>query len=42
MKDKIFKIFSSSINVRVTGKNINNFVRKLIKNKINIEKVTPI
>lgn len=42
MKDKIFKIFSSSIKIRVTGKNINNFIKRLIKNKISIIRVIPI
>ena len=36
MKDKIFKIFSSSIKIKVTGRNVNNFVKKLIINKINV------
>lgn len=42
MKDKILKIFSSSIKIKVTGRNVNNFIRKLIRNKINIVKATPI
>jgi len=42
MKEKLFKIFSSNIKVRVSGKNINNFIRRLIVNKINIVKVIPI
>lgn len=42
MKDKIFKIFSSSIKIRITGRNINNFIRRLIKSKINIIRVIPI
>ena len=42
MKDKIFKIFSSSIKIKVTGRNVNNFVRKLVRNKINILNVVPI
>lgn len=42
MKDKILKIFSSSIKIKVTGRNINNFLRRLINNNINIEKVIPI
>lgn len=42
MKDKIFKIFSSNIRIRVSGKNINNFIKRLIRNKINIIKVIPI
>ena len=42
MKDKIFKIFSSSIKIKVTGRNVNNFVKKLIINKINVLRVIPI
>ena len=41
MKDKILKIFSSSIKIKVTGRNI-NFLKRLINNNINIEKVIPI
>lgn len=42
MKDKILKIFSSSIKIKVTGRNINIFLKRLINNNINIEKVIPI
>ena len=42
MKDKILKIFSSSIKIKVTGRNINNFLKSLRNNNINIEKVIPI
>lgn len=42
MKDKILKIFSSSIKIKVTGRNINNFLKRLINNNINIEKVIPV
>lgn len=42
MKDKILKIFFSSIKIKVTGRNINNFLKRLINNNINIEKVIPI
>ena len=42
MKDKILKIFSSSIKIKVTGRNINHFLKRLINNNINIEKVIPI
>ena len=42
MKDKLFKIFSSNIKIRVSGKNTNNFIKRLIRNKINIIKVIPI
>ncbi|MGM9882252.1 MAG: sporulation protein YqfD [Bacilli bacterium] len=41
MKNKIFWFFSSSIMISVTGKNVNNFVKRLIKNKINIIKLIP-
>lgn len=41
MKNKIFKFFSSSIKISVTGRNVNNFVKRLIKNKINIIKLIP-
>lgn len=42
MKDKIFKIFSSSIKVKVTGRNVNNFIKRLVRSKINIVRVIPI
>ena len=42
MKDKIFKIFSSSIKIKITGRNINNFLKRIIRNNINIIKVIPI
>ena len=42
MKDKIFRIFSSSIKIKVKGRNINNFIKRLIKNNINIRRVIPI
>lgn len=42
MKDKIFRIFSSSIKIRVTGRNVNNFIKKMVKNKINIGNILPI
>ena len=42
MKDKIFRIFSSSIKVRITGRNVNNFIKRLVKSKINIRRVLPI
>lgn len=42
MKDKIFRIFSSSIKIRVTGRNVNNFIKRLVKSKINIMRVIPI
>ena len=42
MKDKIFKIFSSSIKIKVTGRNVNNFIKRLIRSKINIIRVIPV
>lgn len=42
MKDKIFKIFSSSIKIKVTGRNVNNFIKKLIKNDICVVRVIPV
>ena len=42
MKDKLFRTFSSNIRVKICGKNINNFIRRLIRNNINIIKVIPI
>jgi len=42
MKDKIFRIFSSSIKIKVTGRNVNNFIKRLVRNKTNIIRVIPI
>ncbi len=42
MKDKIFRFFSSDVRIRVSGKNTNNFIKRLIRNKINIVKVIPV
>lgn len=42
MKDKILNTLGGSIKIKVEGKNINNFIRRLIKNNIHIEKVIPI
>ena len=42
MKNKIFNYFSSNIKINVQGTNINNFMRKLIRNNINIYKFIPI
>ena len=42
MKDKILKFFSSNIRIKIIGKNTNNFIKRLIRNKINIIKVIPI
>lgn len=39
MKEKLIKIFSSNILINIKGKNINNFIKKLISNNINILKV---
>lgn len=41
MKEKMFRIFSSNIKIRINGKNINNFIKRLIKNNINIIKLIP-
>ena len=41
MKDKIFRLFNSSIKIKIEGRNIDNFLRRLINNKVNIEKVIP-
>ena len=42
MKDKILNFFSSNIRIKIIGKNTNNFIKRLIRNKINIIKVIPI
>ena len=41
MKDKIFRLFNSSIKIKIEGRNVDNFLKRLINNKINIEKVIP-
>lgn len=41
MKDKIFRLFNSSIKIKIEGKNVDKFLRRLINNKVNIEKVIP-
>ena len=41
MKEKIFRIFSSNIKIRVSGRNINNFIKRIIKNNIKIVKLIP-
>ncbi|MFR5985417.1 MAG: hypothetical protein ACLUG3_07635 [Bacilli bacterium] len=41
MKEKIFRIFSSNIKIKVSGRNINNFIKRIIKNNIKIVKLTP-
>ena len=42
MKDKVFRMFSSNIKIKVKGKSINNFIKRLIRNNINIVKIIPI
>ena len=42
MKNKILSLFSSNVKIKVQGKNINNFIKRLIKNNINIIRVIPI
>lgn len=41
MKDKIFSFFSSSIKIRVSGRNVNTFISRLIRSKINLIRVIP-
>ena len=41
MKDKIFRLFSSSIRIRVSGRNVNNFIKRIIRSKINMIRVIP-
>lgn len=41
MKKKLFYIFSSNIKIKVSGRNVNIFIKRLIKNKINIIRVIP-
>lgn len=41
MKDKIFRLFNSSIKIKIEGRNVDKFLRRLINNKVNIEKVIP-
>ena len=36
MKDKIFRLFNSSIKIKIEGRNVDNFLRRLINNKVNI------
>ena len=38
MKNSFFEIFNSIIKLKVEGKNINNYIKRLIKDKINIIK----
>lgn len=42
MKNWMFRFFSSNIKVRVIGKNINNFIKRLVRNNINIIRIIPI
>ena len=42
MKNSFFEIFNSIIKLKVEGKNINNYIKRLIKDKINIIKYIPI
>ena len=42
MKNKILRFFSSNVRIKVSGRNVNNFVKRLIKNRINIIKFIPI
>lgn len=41
MKKKLFYIFSSNVKIKVSGRNVNIFIKRLIKNKINIIRVIP-
>ena len=41
MKEKLFRIFSSNIKIRISGRNINNFIRRIINNNINIVRLIP-
>lgn len=40
MKKRLFSFINSKIRIRVSGKNVNNFVKRVIFNNINIYKVT--
>lgn len=42
MKNSFFETFNSIIKLKVEGKNINNYIKRLIKDKINIIKYIPI
>lgn len=42
MKKKLLYIFSSNVKIRVSGRNINLFIKRLIKNNINVIKVIPV
>ena len=42
MKNRYLEKFDNIIKIKVEGKNINNFIKRLIKRKINIIKLIPI
>ena len=42
MKNKYFEKFDSIIKIKITGINIDNYIRRIIKRKINIIKLIPI
>lgn len=42
MKNTFFNKFNSIIKIKVEGKNINNFIKRIIKNNINIIKYVPV
>ena len=42
MKNSFFETFNSIIKLKVEGKNINNYIKRLIKDKINIIEQIPI
>lgn len=42
MKKKLLYIFSSNVKIRVSGRNINLFIKRLIKNNINVIRVIPV
>ncbi len=42
MKKKLLYIFSSNVKIRVEGRNVNLFIKRLIKNRINVIRVIPV
>ncbi len=42
MKNRYLENYSNTVKIKVEGKNINNYIKRLIKNKINIIKLIPI
>lgn len=42
MKKKLLYIFSSNVKIRVSGRNINLFIKRLVKNNINVIRVIPV